>query len=309
MTGESLPDDLNIIQPYLLRLLSSILGTRVHIVDMTTANQRLDYRVLIVRLAHPPLTVTVKLAGPAAPYPCPFERTASIHALVRAQTSIPLPEVLAADTTCSHFPWRYMVKTYAPGQQWIDIMPGMTCEQRTDVYAQLGAAVAELGSIHFDGFGYLEDDGSLQQKQTLIDALAERAAVFIHDPRLRDDFLKILYERQNWLTDVREASLVHEDLHCYNILYDQRAGRWLLSAILDFDKAWAGHHEIDLARLELWNGMTAPAFWRAYAEQRTLDPLFEQRKLLYQLQWCYEFPHKDAEHLALTASIRSALGV
>jgi hypothetical protein len=115
MTGESLPDDLNIIQPHLYQLLSSILGTRVDIVDMTTANQRLDYRVLIVRLAHPPLTVTVKLAGPAAPYPCPFERTASIHALVRAQTSIPLPEVLAADTTCSHFPWRYMVKTYVAG--------------------------------------------------------------------------------------------------------------------------------------------------------------------------------------------------
>jgi hypothetical protein len=48
---------------------------------------------------------------------------------------------------------------------------------------------------------------------------------------------------------------------------------------------------------------------RLCTERQTLDALFEQRKLLYQLQWCYEFPHKDAEHLALTAHIRSALGI
>ena len=32
-------------------------------------------------------------------------------------------------------------------------------------------------------------------------------------------------------------------------------GKWCQSTILDCNKAWAGFHESDLARLDLWQGM------------------------------------------------------
>jgi aminoglycoside phosphotransferase (APT) family kinase protein len=309
MEAEPLPVDLDAIELQLNQLLVPLLGSRAEISEITSANQRTDYRVLIVKLAKQAITLVVKLAGPNAPYPCPFERTARLHRLVKAKTTIPMPEVLAADTSCSRFPWRYMIKTFVPGQQWVDILPGMNFEQRESVYRQFGAAVAELHAINFSGFGGLEDDASLQKPQPLLSALIERARVFIHEPRLLELFLETLQQHQDWFADVHQASLVHEDLHGYNILFDQRDGCWQLSTILDFDKAWAGHHEVDLARLDLWTGMTTPAFWQAYTQQQTLDPHFYERKLLYQLQWCYEFPHKDAEHKALTANVRSALGI
>jgi aminoglycoside phosphotransferase (APT) family kinase protein len=309
MEAEPLPVDIDTIELHLKQLLALLLGSRVEIIKLISANQRVDYRVLILKLAKPALTLVVKLAGPNAPYPCPFERTASLHHLVKAKTKIPMPEVLAADTSCSRFPWRYMVKTFMPGQQWVDILPGLNFEQRVSVYKQFGAAVSELHTIDFSGFGSLEDDASLQKQQPLLSALTERARVFIHEPRLLKLFLETLQQHQDWFADVNRASLVHEDLHGYNILFDHRDGCWQLSTLLDFDKAWAGHHEVDLARLDLWTGMTTPAFWQAYNERQPLDPLFHQRKLLYQLQWCFEFPHKDSAHLELTRRVACALGL
>lgn len=305
--SQPLPEDLEALKPHVRDLLRMVLDREVRLAAVEVVNQRRDYRVLIARLSQPETMVVVKLAGPDAPYPTPFERTAAIHALAAAQPGLPVPRVLAANTRCAHFPWRYMVKAYAPGQQWVDVMPGLAPDQHEDVYARLGSVVAALHGIRFEGFGELGDDGRLMTPVSLHEALAQRARVFIHDAALREDFLRILAERRALFAGVERACLVHEDLHGYNIVLDEEPSGWEISAVLDFDKAWAGHAEIDLARLELWTGMTAPAFWEAYRAVHAVDPGYARRKLVYQLQWCYEFPHKHAQHVALTDRVRRAV--
>jgi Ser/Thr protein kinase RdoA (MazF antagonist) len=54
--------------------------------------------------------------------------------------------------------------------------------------------------------------------------------------------------------------VITDDLHGHNILFQYDLGKWRLATILDFDKAWAGHAESDLARLEIWKGMASEAF-------------------------------------------------
>ena len=77
----------------LVQLLHERFGSQVELVDMTVANRLEDYVVLLATLRHPTLSVVVKLAGPRAPYPYPFDRTALFHRLVATHTTIPMPVV------------------------------------------------------------------------------------------------------------------------------------------------------------------------------------------------------------------------
>ena len=103
--------------------------------------------------------------------------------------------------------------------------------------------------------------------------------------------------------------MCHEDLHQHNILFERRENGWRLATILDFDKAWAGHGESDLARLALWRGMSHEALWKAYQALHAREAGWEERRLIYQLLWCLEFARETPEHLADTRRLSQQLGV
>jgi Ser/Thr protein kinase RdoA (MazF antagonist) len=293
----------------LLQLLQQSLGSRAELVDYHAGNLLHDYVVLLVRLRRPSIKVVVKLAGPEAPYPCPFERTAMLHRLVTARTTIPMPEVLAADTSYQSWPWRYFIKMYIPGQEWNAVRPRMDAEELPDAYHQMGNAVAQLHTLSFPRFGELDAAGNVAGYESWLPALAGRARQWIKSARSQDLFFTALDRRRQLFLSVCRANLCHEDLHRYNILFRRRQGRWHLSTLLDFDKAWAGHGESDLARLDLWTGMTHPAFWEAYAEVCPVDAGYAQRRPVYQLLWCLEYAQPTAKHLEDTRRVCAELGL
>ena len=86
-------------------------------------------------------------------------------------------------------------------------------------------------------------------------------------------------------------------------------GEWRLATILDFDKAWAGHAETDLARLEFWKGMTSPAFLGGVSPVEPLDADYLQRRPIYQLLWCLEYAPSTPQHLADTRRVFHELGI
>jgi aminoglycoside phosphotransferase (APT) family kinase protein len=296
-------------QDQLLPLLRQTLGNRVELAGCRVGNQHHDYLVLLVRLRHPSVRVVVKLAGPAAPLACPFDRTAMLHHLVAARTTIPMPEVLAVDVSYRDWPWRYFIKMHIAGQEWAAVSPRMGPAERSDAYAQMGDAIAQLHAIHFPAFGELAVDGSVQGDQPYIAALTERARRSIQSPHLRELFFLALDSRRRLFLDVGQPGLCHEDLHKYNIIFQHQQGRWRLATILDFDKAWAGLHETDLARLELWKGMVGDEFWPAYGAIHSIDALYPQRRPVYQLLWCLEFARPTVEHLADTRRLCTELGL
>lgn len=302
-TGTEVPHDL------LRQLLKQTLGAEVELAGCQIANQQPDYLVLLLQLRRPAMKVVAKLAGPAAPLAAAFERTAMLQCLVATQTTIPMPEVLAVDTSCQAWPWRYFIKTYIPGQEWAAARRQMTGEELSDAYRQIGSAVAQLHTIHFPTFGELAANGDVQGDQPYPTALQAHARAIIRSARLRDLFCSALEQQQPLFLDVRGASLCHEDLHMHNILFRRDQGRWRLATILDFDKAWAGHHETDLARLELWHGMTSTEFWTTYKAICPIAPLYGERRALYQLLWCLEYARPTAEHLADTQRLCRELGL
>lgn len=309
MAFDSFPTETSGLQALLLELLRQTLGSMVGLVDCKIGNRQHDYLVLLVQLTNPSAQVVVKLAGPNAAIACPFDRTAMFHRLVSAKTTIPMPEVLAVDVSYKDYPWRYFIKRHIPGQEWVEARVHMNAQELSDAYRQMGDAVAQLHTIRFPAFGELAADGSVQPGDTCAMAIAKRARLVIKDERLCNFFLEILDQRASLFAGICDASLCHEDLHQHNILFRQHQGRWCLATILDFDKAWAGHCESDLARLEFWRGMTNKEFWSAYSAIRPVDPLYHQRRLVYQFLWCLEYAKPTAEHLADTQHLCEELGL
>jgi Ser/Thr protein kinase RdoA (MazF antagonist) len=294
---------------HLLQLLRQTFGTKVALTACRIGKQDHDYAVLLLELCHPSIEVVVKLAGPEAALACPFERTAMLHSLVAAATNLPMPEVLAVNTSYLSWPWRYFIRTHIPGQEWAVAQRQMTQAEQSDAYEQIGNAVAQLHAIGFPTFGEIGIDGSVEGDEPYLAALTAHARAIIKHAHLRDLFMSVLEKQRALFRDVRDASLCHEDLHKHNILFQYRQGRWHLAAILDFDKAWSGHHETDLARLEFWRGMTSNQFWRAYEAIHPVEPLYKQRRPIYQLLWCLEFAQPTAAHLADTQRLCVELGL
>ncbi len=299
----------NIFQARLHSLLKEIFGMHVELVDVQIGNQRHDYLVLLVQLASPDLKVVVKLAGPEAPYHYPFERTAVFHNLVAEKTTIPMPEVFAVDTSYQAWPWRYLIKAHIPGEEWAVVRERMDDQQLADSYHQFGNAVAQIHTIQFPAFGELTEAGHVQNGTTCLPALRIHASNHIQKPRLLDIFYDVLDQYAHLFANVDTPNLCHEDLHKHNILFAPHQEGWQLATVLDFDKGWAGHHETDLARLDLWTGMTNDAFWKGYREVRAVDPLYTQRRPIYQLLWCLEVAWEDEKHLADTRQVCLDLGI
>jgi fructosamine-3-kinase len=301
--------EINLSHEQLLELLQQAIGTQVELVNQKIANQQHHYLVLIARLRHPAIQVVIKFAGPGAQMAGTFDRTAFINRLVALNTTIPMPEILAIDMSYQRWPWRYLIRTYIPGQEWAAVRQRMNSTELSGAYQQIGYAVAQLHAIHFPGFGELGIDGSVGGGKSFLAELYNRARSCVTKAQLQSLFFSVLDKNQALFTDIRQASLTHEDLHGYNILFGYHSGRWRLATILDFDKAWAGHHEIDLARLEFWKGMTSDEFWKAYTANYSIESLYEQRRPIYQLLWCFEYARKTPKHLGDTRQLCEELGV
>ena len=304
----------------LIALLRSILGPSTTLCGYRVALRREDYAVVIASLAAPAQDVVVKLAGPRAPIACPFDRTAVIATLVRRHTPVPTFEVLAADISYRTWPWRYLVTTHIPGTVWREVRAQVAADARHRAYRDLGQAVARLHGIGFPAFGEIGVDGKIQpgaavrdvpvQGAPLCEALVQRAARRVADSRHNAIFSAVVHERAALFDGVAEATLCHEDLNPSNILLRlDEEGAWRLAAILDFDSAWAGSPESDLARLELWRGMAGEGFRAAYEEVRPIAGGYEARRPIYQLLWCLEYASRSPLHAADTARVCAELDI
>ncbi len=301
-----LPDQTRDLLDLLLR---QVIGTKTEIVETEMLNRAQDYWVLRLSLRHPTTDILVKLAGADATRAAAFDRTAALRALIVSQTAIPMPPILAVDVSYRIWPWRYLIQALVPGKEWAEVRPQLDGSELSGAYHQIGEVVAALHSVSFPTFGELDGHLGIRGTSDFFTALRERAFRSIRNPALLARYLTLLNDRADLFTGVTRPCLCHEDLHHYNLLFDRIGARWQLAAVLDFDKAWAGTNEIDLARMELWINMIGPGFWDAYFAQHRLDPLYGQRRPIYQLLWCLEYAMPSVKHKADTQELCAVLGI
>ena len=235
-----------------------------------------------------------------------FERTSAVIALARG-AGVPAPAVLAADNT-GYAGRRYLLLEHLDGVPWQQVRPQLDARQIATASEQIADAVLCLQTVSFPSFGEL-DRRARPAGVSLLDALRRRAQLRVVDGRARDAFLRLLDRNAQLFTGQQRPTLCHDDLHHGNLLFRDRGGRWELAALLDWDKAWAGPAESDLARMEFWDDMTGPAFWRVYRAAVPAADEYRERALIYQLLWCLEYADGSARHAADTAALARRLGL
>ena len=286
-------------------LIRSALGGVTEVTALRVIQEDKDYAVLALTLSNPEREIVVKLAGPHARLACPFDRTAAIVGLIRSRTAAPTFEVLAFDVSYRVCPWRYMVMSSVPGANWLERRPG----QARAHGAALGRTVGQLHTLRFPSCGEVGTDGHPIEGTTYFAALLVRVRRRIVNTEHASLIISLLQERVELFAGLDTGALCHEDLNPYNLLVDDTYSERPIVSVVDFDSAWAGCPESDLARLELWRGIVGEGFWEAYRAVAPLSPRYAERRPLYQLLWCLEYARPTREHLEDTAAICAELGI
>jgi aminoglycoside phosphotransferase (APT) family kinase protein len=133
------------------------------------------------------------------------------------------------------------------------LYPRLDNAQRAAAQRQLGQAAAQLHTVSFDGYGEVDASGRLAEPLGPLAALSERAGRRLRMPDYRQCFGQVLDAGADLFSAAAAPGprLCHEDLNPYNVLFELHNDEPVLTGVLDFESAWAGLPESDLARLEL----------------------------------------------------------
>jgi aminoglycoside phosphotransferase (APT) family kinase protein len=288
---------------FLTQFLASVLGSAQDLVSYRLLRQAEDYAVVAAILAQPQREMIIKFAGPRAVLRPAFERSAAIAQLVREHSGARTFEVVAVDGSCSRWPWQYLVTTYLPGEQWSDFQARQSGAKQRALFAALGTTVGQLHSIRFPTCGEIAPSGNVTGGTSYYTALQERARRRIARPAHVELFLSVLQEHRVLFEELLTGVLCHEDLNPFNLLVQELATGEPSLAVIDFDSAWAGCAESDLARLEFWRGMIGDGFWEAYRRLAPLSDAYPLRRPIYQLLWCLEYARPTVQHFRDTARV------
>jgi aminoglycoside phosphotransferase (APT) family kinase protein len=280
-----------------LALAAGLPGARV--TDAEVLSSGTQHRVLRLALDRPPGRVVARLADPAAAPAVDLARTAAASDLAGA-AGVPVPAVVGLRRAASPEQWDCLLLEHAPGTPWSARLPSADCAAVAAVHAQVREVQAALRTVRFTTFGELDAAGR-PGGATLLAALHRRVELRIAEPQRRVVMGRLLDREAALFPEVDGAVLVHDDLHAANLLVSDDAEP-VLTAVVDWDKAWAGPADGDLARTAFWDGLP------------DLEPdgpvrVPERRLHVLQLLWCLEREDGSARHAADTAGLCRRLGV
>jgi len=260
--------------------------------------------VVMLKSADPERDVVFKVArlqDSAAGLGADFQRTAAVVGLAR-DAGVPAPAVLAVDTSGRSGPWQYLLQEHVSGTTWRQVRPLLEEKEVDAAHREIAEVLLAIQTVRFDQFGEL-DRSARPAGVPLLRALRRRADRILR-PHDRHAFRQLLdLHEQLFVDGPQQATLVHDDLHHDNILFAQRGGRWRLAGVIDWDKAWSGPPESDVARMAFWDDMTGHRFWQVYDEAVAVTAGRDQRLLLYQLLWCLEYGDGSDRHAGHTAEL------
>ena len=247
-----------------------------------------------------------------------------LHALLRAETTVPVAQILAYDDSRMLVDRDYLLMERLPGQPLTDA--GLTAERSDRVLEQVGLYLREMHSLVADRYGYLGAHQPMVPQPTWVEAFT------VMWNKLLDDvvacggyaideaatFRRLLEIYRPHFDRRVPASLLHMDVWSQNILVDG-AGR--VTGLVDLDRALWGDPEIEFAVLD-YCGISEPGFWRGYGQERDASFSAQIRArfyLLYEVQkyiairiWRRNDPERASQYkrqsFALAQPLLQALG-
>jgi len=191
-----------------------------------------------------------------------------IHARVSAETSVPIPPIIAHDFSRTLIDRDYLIMPRLEGSALSEAHLGPP--QRRRAIREWGRYIAEVHSITDPAgrFGYLGEHRCMEPQPSWADAfkvmyrkeLDDVVACGVYDAATADAAQKLLEDHLGLLANCRTSRLLHGDIWVTNLLVRPDG---TVTGVLDFDRACWGDVEWDLAIAD-YCGVTGPAFWEGY---------------------------------------------
>jgi aminoglycoside phosphotransferase (APT) family kinase protein len=219
-----------------------------------------------------------------------------LHALIRAQTTMPVAEVVDHDFNRTYFERDYLLMTALSGTPLSDA-PSLTQVQVQRALQQVGEYLRQLHALTAgeclgaEAHGYLGAHRPMEPQPTwpaafrimwnkLLDDVVACGSYTPDEAQAMRDLLDVYFEHFDRPVTSR---LLHMDVWSQNILID---GAGNVTGLVDFDRALWGDVEIEFAVLD-YCGISEPAFWKGYGAERGESPpaiIRRQFYLLYEVQ-------------------------
>ena len=288
-------------------VLAEVLGAGAEVPELTSLQTTDHSAVVSVRRRPPAPTLVLKLVRLAEQPATDLGRTAAVMARAAA-AGVRVPRVLAADGSGRSGGWQYLVQEHVDGTSWQAVRPRLGPGELRAAHAAVAAVVVALQTVRLGGYGEL-DPALTPAGDDLVAALRRRARLRTPPGAALDTAEALLDRAAPLLAGSPAATLCHDDLHHHNVVFAPDRDGWRLAAVLDWDKAWAGPAEADLARLAFGDDRTGPGFWPAYRAAVPARDGEDERLPVHQLLWCLEHQAPTARHRADTARLCRRFGL
>jgi fructosamine-3-kinase len=207
----------------------------------------------------------------------------AIHTLLIEKTTVPVATIIAFDDSQTLIPHDFLLMERLPGEP----MSSSFMVNQNKVLRQVGKALAETHQLIAEQYGYLGEHAPMPPQATWNEAflmvwrkMIEDVASVGYYSREECDWLLQLLDTYIGVFDRQvPASLLHMDIWGQNILVDTQGN---LSGLVDWDRALWGDPEIEFAVLD-YCGISQPAFWEGYGQQRDHSNAAQIRTLFYLL--------------------------
>ena len=210
-----------------------------------------------------------------------------IHRLLLEKTDVPVAPIFAYDDTLSLIDRDYVLMKRLPGAPLTDVPQA----DENTVLRQVGRYLAQAHSLTADTYGYIGAHRPMEPRTTWVEAfehmwhrLIDDIVMVGHYTEPESHLFRTLLGRHRALFDRPVVSrLLHMDIWHQNILVHTHS---TVTGIVDWDRALWGDPEIEYAVLD-YCGISKPAFWDGYGQDRDLSPEARTRQvfyLLYELQ-------------------------
>lgn len=214
----------------------------------------------------------------------------AIHALLRAETTVPVAEILAYDDSHALLDRSYMLMERLPGRALSDV-PRVSARFYDHVLVQVGDCLRQMHALTAGRYGYLGAHQPMEPQPTWWQAFRVMWNALLDDVEGAGGYSSSEAGYMRALLDAYRpdfdrpvlASLLHMDVWAQNILVD---GEGTLTGLVDMDRALWGDPEIEFAVLD-YCGISEPAFWTGYGQERDRSPAAQIRQrfyLLYEVQ-------------------------
>ena len=226
-------------------------------------------------------------------------------------TEVPVPRVVALDTSKSLAPYDYLILTKMPGKTVNESIDGLSTEAQHRIAYTAGEYLAVMHSHTFDQFGLLFEIAAGIPKPDWSALVADfyqeygpqaqELGYLPHGVLARIETL--MQKMQPLFAAVQQGCFVHGDYHFSNLL--QQDGH--ITGVLDFEWAMSGDRSWDFRiddQMEIKSPGSKEAFYAGYTSRCPLPDHHWQRVSFYRiglyLDYLATFAPNDASEITRT---------